>query len=198
MTRKLSLALALYAASLFLSGFGPLADEDGTSPILLWGVCGLLVIVLVLALIYAINGQRKKTETVVRPGQVSDGAESLVAPGMGAQSPLSGGMAMQMQAKQELAVEDEIAAQGGVADNLEIIEGIGPTIAGVLQAAGIRTFAQLAKSDPAEIKEILNEAGMGNLADPTSWSEQAQLAADGKLDQLAALQANLKAGRSPE
>lgn len=198
MTRKLSLAIVLYAASFFLSGFGPLADEDGTSPILLWGICGLLVIVVFLAVLYAINGQRKKTETTVRPGHVSDGAESLVAPGMGAQSPLSGGMAMEMQAKQELNVEEQNAAQGPAPDNLEIVEGIGPTIAGVLQAAGIRTFAQLAAADPTEIKEVLDEAGMGNLADPSSWSEQAQLAADGKLDELAALQANLKAGRSQE
>ena len=91
----------------------------------------------------------------------------------------------------------QIAAQGPAPDNLEIIEGIGPTIAGVLQAAGIRTFAQLADADPGR-DGILNEAGIGNLADPSSWSEQAGLAADGKLDELAALQARLKAGRNEE
>lgn len=79
-------------------------------------------------------------------------------------------------------------------DNLEIIEGIGPKIAGVLQAAGIYTFAQLAASDPEQIEAILRQAGL-RLADATTWPEQARLAADGDMQGLQELTSRLRAGR---
>lgn len=79
-------------------------------------------------------------------------------------------------------------------DDLKIIEGIGPKISGVLQVAGIRTLAQLAVTDVDELKRILTEAGI-RLGDPGTWPEQAQLAAEGKWDELTALQGNLKGGR---
>ena len=193
--RKLSLAFGLYLANLFLGGFIPLAEEEG-SPIILWGVCILLPLFLFLAVLYAMNNQRKKTGTADAHGHASDGVESLVAPGMAAASPLAAGMGLEMQAKQELAVEAELAAANP--DKLEMIEGIGPSIAGALQVAGIRTFAQLAEADPDQVREILKDAGMGNLADPTTWSQQAALAAEGKFDELAALQDSLKAGREQD
>lgn len=79
-------------------------------------------------------------------------------------------------------------------DDLQIIEGIGPKIAGVLKLAGVNTFAQLAQMDPARITEILHAAGL-RLADPHSWPEQARLAAAGDLEKLKDLQSHLKAGR---
>lgn len=79
-------------------------------------------------------------------------------------------------------------------DDLEIIEGIGPKIAAVLKQAGISTFAQLAKEEPAHIKQILETAGL-RLADPTSWPGQAKLAAEGDQAGLKALQEQLKGGR---
>jgi ribosomal protein L30 len=84
--------------------------------------------------------------------------------------------------------------KGQAADNLEAIEGIGPKIAGVLKAAGIATFAELAAADVASLSEILQGANL-RLADPTTWPEQAQLAADGKWDEFKALQDSLKGGR---
>jgi hypothetical protein len=82
-------------------------------------------------------------------------------------------------------------------DDLEIIEGIGPKIAAVLQAAGITTFSQLAAADPARLRAILDEGGV-RLADPRSWPEQALLAAAGDMDGLNALQSRLTAGRQAE
>jgi ribosomal protein L30 len=79
-------------------------------------------------------------------------------------------------------------------DKLEAIEGIGPKIAGVLKAAGIATFADLAATDPGRLSEILHDANL-RLADPTTWPEQAQLAAEGKWDEFKALQSSLKGGR---
>lgn len=80
------------------------------------------------------------------------------------------------------------------ADDLKVIEGIGPKISGVLQAAGIRTFAELAAADPQRISEILLAAGL-RLADPATWPEQARLAGEGKWDEFKALTASLKGGK---
>jgi predicted flap endonuclease-1-like 5' DNA nuclease len=79
-------------------------------------------------------------------------------------------------------------------DDLKVIEGIGPKISSVFQAAGITTFAQLAAQEPSDLKVILVEAGI-RLGDPTTWPEQAGLAAAGKWDELEALQASLTGGR---
>jgi len=79
-------------------------------------------------------------------------------------------------------------------DDLERIEGIGPKIAGLLQAAGITTFTQLATADLGRLKQILSDAGI-RIADPTTWAEQARLAAAGKWNELQALQDKLKGGR---
>ncbi|MGD2205303.1 MAG: hypothetical protein PVH17_00875 [Anaerolineae bacterium] len=83
------------------------------------------------------------------------------------------------------------------ADDLKLIEGIGPKISGVLQAAGITTFAQLAATDVSRIGQILEEESLRlrRLADPTTWPEQAQLAADSEWEALEALQRELKGGR---
>lgn len=82
-------------------------------------------------------------------------------------------------------------------DDLKKIEGIGPKISGVLNAAGILTFAQLAETTPDRIREILEaeDPRLTRLADPTTWAEQAKLAAAGKWDELATLQDELKGGR---
>jgi predicted flap endonuclease-1-like 5' DNA nuclease len=79
-------------------------------------------------------------------------------------------------------------------DDLKRIEGIGPKISGLLREAGITTFAQLAATDASHLKRTLREASI-TIADPTTWPEQASLAAAGKWNALAALQAELKGGR---
>ena len=79
-------------------------------------------------------------------------------------------------------------------DDLTILEGIGPKINKLLQAAGIRTFAQLAVTEVSELKAILDPAGL-QFIDPGTWAEQAKLAAEGKFDELKALTDSLKGGR---
>ena len=94
------------------------------------------------------------------------------------------------------ATETEAKAAVAKADDLTIVEGIGPKIAEVLTAAGIATYADLAKSDVEKVKEILTEAGSNfNTADPETWAEQAQLAADGKFEELEKLKAELDGGK---
>ena len=84
------------------------------------------------------------------------------------------------------------------ADDLKRIEGIGPKIASVLQEAGISTFAQLADTEVERLRDILeaSDPRLLRLADPTSWPEQASLAAAGEWEALSALQQQLKRGRA--
>jgi predicted flap endonuclease-1-like 5' DNA nuclease len=79
-------------------------------------------------------------------------------------------------------------------DDLTRIEGIGPKVAATLAAAGIKTYRQLARLKVEEIREILRKAG-NRISNPTTWPEQARLAADGKWGELEKLQAELKGGR---
>ena len=83
------------------------------------------------------------------------------------------------------------------ADDLKRIEGIGPKISSVLQAAGIATFAQLAGTDVDRLGQILAESdpNLLRLADPATWPEQAKLAAEGQWEALEKLQGELKGGR---
>ena len=88
----------------------------------------------------------------------------------------------------------EVAAAPVEADNLAKIEGIGPKVSGVLQAAGFSTFAQLAGADVGKLEEILAAAKL-QMMKPGSWPQQAQLAADGKWEELQKLQDELSGGK---
>jgi NADH-quinone oxidoreductase subunit I len=82
-------------------------------------------------------------------------------------------------------------------DDLTRIEGIGPKIAGVLQEAGIKTFAQLAESNAEQLEQIMVDAGgnLANLADPGTWPIQAKIAAKGNWTALERYQERLKGGK---
>jgi len=82
-------------------------------------------------------------------------------------------------------------------DNLKKVEGIGPKIAGILNDAGIYTFANLSQTPVERLKGILAEAGNRyKMHDPTSWPKQAALAAAGDWDELQKLQDVLDGGRN--
>ena len=81
-------------------------------------------------------------------------------------------------------------------DNLQRIEGVGPKIAHILNNGGIFSFAQLAQAETEHLKTILAQAGSRyKVANPETWPEQAQLAANGDWIALKALQETLSAGR---
>ena len=82
------------------------------------------------------------------------------------------------------------------ADDLKKIEGVGPKAMEAMVNAGVDTFAKVAKTSPEKLSEILTEASsrMAHLVTET-WPEQAQLAADGKWEELEALQDKLDGGR---
>jgi hypothetical protein len=79
-------------------------------------------------------------------------------------------------------------------DNLEIIEGIGPKVARLLNAAGIVSFDDLAHASPDKVAEPLKAAKL-TMMDPAGWIEQAKLAAKGDMDGLKKMQDAMKGGR---
>ena len=88
------------------------------------------------------------------------------------------------------------SADTQVADDLAKIEGIGPKVAEIFTEAGINTFAILASKTKEELEAILDPNGAVYAAmDPTTWPQQAALAAEGKWDELSALQSELKGGK---
>jgi predicted flap endonuclease-1-like 5' DNA nuclease len=79
-------------------------------------------------------------------------------------------------------------------DDLTVIEGIGPKIASVIQAAGITTLDKLAHANAQELSQILLDNNL-RLADCTTWPEQAKFAAAGDWEGLKQFQEHLKGGR---
>lgn len=78
-------------------------------------------------------------------------------------------------------------------DDLTKIEGIGPKIAQTLTEAGVETFAKLAKKKPQEIAELITEVRGTHHTD--TWPKQAQLAHDGKWEELEKWQDELDGGK---
>lgn len=82
------------------------------------------------------------------------------------------------------------------ADDLKVIEGVGPAIEKLLQANGIYTYAQVVEKSAEDIKAILSEAGSKfAIHDPATWGEQAALLRDGKMEEFNALAEELKGGK---
>lgn len=75
------------------------------------------------------------------------------------------------------------------ADDLTIIEGIGPKTDELLRAHRVGSFAQLAQLDTIDILEILENGGPNfRLTDPSTWAEQASLATENRWPDLKRLQ----------
>ena len=78
------------------------------------------------------------------------------------------------------------------ADNLKLIEGIGPKLENILLKNGIITFNDLATTKVGTLRTILEKAGPRyNMHNPSTWAKQARLAAKGKMAELKKLQATL-------
>lgn len=95
-------------------------------------------------------------------------------------------------------VANPLTAIPVVPDDLKKIEGIGPKIEGLLNDAGIQTWRQLSNCKVEDIKKVLTDAGSRyQMHNPTSWPKQAELAADGKWDELQEYQDFLDGGKTP-
>jgi predicted flap endonuclease-1-like 5' DNA nuclease len=81
-------------------------------------------------------------------------------------------------------------------DDLKLIEGIGPAIEEILHRAGIRTFENLAKSDPLELETIIQiTAPQLHFVRADTWPAQARLAMNGEWEVLRDYQDQLYKGR---
>lgn len=180
MIRKLSIIVTFLLVTLSLGGFASpessLAEEGGNP----WWIWLLIIVVLVAFVAFMIWWWRgSREEEVETPAPKSAAIAEPVA---------------------EAAVEEEPPAPPPAPpepDDLKRIEGIGPKISGVLNAAGITTFAQLADASAGQIEQILEAAdpNLLRLAKPATWPEQARLAAGGQWEELEALQDELHGGQ---
>lgn len=132
------------------------------------------------------NGHRQALSEIV--------IESIVASGA---TPAKKEEAKKAAPKSETKAPAKKAApkKAAKADDLKKIEGVGPKAAEAMVAAGLDTFAKVAKAKPEAIATILSEAS-SNLAHlvTDTWPKQAKLAADGKWDELKELQDRLDGG----
>jgi predicted flap endonuclease-1-like 5' DNA nuclease len=81
------------------------------------------------------------------------------------------------------------------ANDLTVVEGIGPKINELFNNAGIKTFVQLAAATVPQMRKILDDGGSRfRIANPSTWAQQAALAAENKWDELKKLQDKLSAG----
>ena len=84
------------------------------------------------------------------------------------------------------------------ADDLTAIEGIGPKINDLIKADGVKSFSQLADTPVASIQGVLDNAGSRyKIANPGTWPDQANLAANNRWEALGALQDVLVGGVYP-
>ncbi len=81
------------------------------------------------------------------------------------------------------------------ANDLTIVEGIGPKINELFHSNGIKTFAALADATVPQMRAILDTGGSRfRIANPSTWAQQAALAADNKWAELKKLQNALSGG----
>jgi len=84
----------------------------------------------------------------------------------------------------------------GNTDDLTKIEGIGPKIAELFKAAGLKTFADVANASQNTMKKILSDAGPRfQTHDPGTWARQSSMAALGDWKNLKKWQDELDGGK---
>ncbi len=79
--------------------------------------------------------------------------------------------------------------------NLQIIEGVGPKIEGLLKAAGYNSWADIAGSNVSDLQKVLENAGPRyRIHNPQKWSDQAGFAANGQWEKLIQYQKDIDGG----
>ena len=140
---------------------------------------------------YAVkNGHRQSLTEIVVESIVASGAKkSAKAEPKAKAAPKK--VAVKAEAPKKAAPKKAATKK---ADDLKKVEGIGPKIAETLVNSGISTFAELAKSTPEKIAEIISDVRGNHVTD--TWPAQAKLAADGKWDELKKWQDELDGGKA--
>ncbi len=169
-----------------LAGCAQQPADKAALPWWAWLLIILAILLLLWLIIWLLTGRKcclcRKAEKVKKPMATPKAEPEPVA-------------VVKEEVVQAAVVETPpVVKAASLYDNLTLIEGIGPKISAILQGAGITTFAQLAELEPDKIKQVVIAGGV-RLLDPTSWPRQAKLAAEGRMDELQALQDSLKGGK---
>jgi predicted flap endonuclease-1-like 5' DNA nuclease len=81
-------------------------------------------------------------------------------------------------------------------DDLRVVVGVGPAIESLCRRIGIRTWWDLATTEPSLLRTLLTEARPGLATDDSaSWPLQARLLAEGRWAEFKALTDELAAAR---
>ncbi|HAI41394.1 MAG TPA: 50S ribosomal protein L21 [Maribacter sp.] len=136
------------------------------------------------------NGHRQSLTEIVIESIISKGAKKAETKKAAPKAKKADGKAAPVDVS--VASKPKAKKASGKGDDLKKIEGIGPKIAETLNNAGISTFADLAKTDAAKISEIIADVRGNHVTD--TWPKQAELAADGKWDELQKWQDELDGG----
>ena len=81
----------------------------------------------------------------------------------------------------DVEVAREVLGTKVTADDLTLVDGVGPKIAGLLTDAGIDSWRALADADVERLRLVLAEAGPRyRMHDPSSWPTQGRLLAEGR------------------
>ena len=141
------------------------------------------------------NGHRQSLSEIVIESIVASGAKKA-APKKETKKAEPKAKAVAPKKEATPAVTEKVATKKASTkgDDLKKIEGIGPKIAQTLTDAGVATFAELAKTAPAKISEII--AGVRGNHIPDTWPKQAEMAAEGKWDELKKWQDELDGGKA--
>jgi predicted flap endonuclease-1-like 5' DNA nuclease len=118
------------------------------------------------------GGTSESGSTRATTKEVTSAPASKAAPKQGGTSSTSSKSASKKSASKKGGTSK------ATADDLQEVKGIGQKTVTILNAAGIRTFAELAATDGERLKEILQEAGL-RMANPEGWPEQAAALAKG-------------------
>jgi predicted flap endonuclease-1-like 5' DNA nuclease len=165
-------------------------DNGGGIPWWVW-----LVIIIILLIIFLVALVRTQEPGPPLPERMAEPEPPVEDEPVVEESPVEAVVDEPVVAEPEAVAEVvEEAAEEAPPDNLRRIEGIGPKISSTLQAAGVTTYAKLADASVESLNKILDEAKI-RIANPSTWPEQAKLAAADMWDELEKFQDSLKGGR---
>jgi predicted flap endonuclease-1-like 5' DNA nuclease len=84
-----------------------------------------------------------------------------------------------------------------IQDDLKVVEGIGPKIEALYHAAGIKTWLALSKTSKETSLQILHGGGERfAMHDPGTWAKQAEMAYNGRWQELKDWQDKLDGGKA--
>jgi len=133
---------------------------------------------------------------IVKKAEESPAVEKAEEPKLVAKKPLKKVIKKKPATKKKKVAAKKTTVKKTLRDDLKKVEGIGPKIEQLLNAAGILNWSTLAKTKSQDLRNILADAGNRyKMHDPTTWPEQSALAAKGEWDKLKTFQDFLKGGK---